>query len=72
MSNIIDACNSYSLDVKLSGKRPLSSKNPDFEILLTNFVEWCSEWSKSVEIKTHVSCFKGFVITVKAILAVYK
>lgn len=72
MNNIIDACNSYSLNIKFGGKRPLSSKNPDLEILLTNFVEWCLGWSKSVETKTQVPCFKGFVITVKAILAVYK
>jgi len=39
MNNIIDTCNSYSLNMKFGGKRPLSSKNSDIEILLTEFVE---------------------------------
>lgn len=41
MNNIIDACNSYSSNMKFGGKRPLSSKNSDIKILLTEFVEWC-------------------------------
>lgn len=72
MNDIIDACNSYSLKIKFGGKRSLSPKNSDIEILLTEFVEWCLKWSKSAETITKVPCFKGFVITVKAILATYK
>lgn len=72
MNNIIDACNSYSLNVKFGGKRPLSSKNSDLENLLIKFVEWCSRWSKSAETIIQVPCFKGFVITIRAILAIYK
>jgi len=45
MNKIIDACNSYSLKIQFGGKRLLSSKNPDIEILLRNFVGWCSRWS---------------------------
>jgi len=29
MNNVIDACNSYSINVTFGGKRPLSRKNPD-------------------------------------------
>lgn len=50
MNTIIDACNSYSLNITYGGKRPLSSKNPDIEILLTDFVEWCSKWSIAEQI----------------------
>jgi len=32
MNNVIDACNSYSYNMKFSGKRLLSNKNPDIEI----------------------------------------
>lgn len=35
-------------------------------------MEWCSRWSKSAETIIQVPCFKGFVITIKAILATYK
>lgn len=43
MNNIIDACNSYSLKVTFGGKRPLSRKNPDIEILLTDFLQCCAK-----------------------------
>lgn len=71
LNDVIDACNSYSLKVTFGGKRPLSKKNPDIETLLINFVQWCSHWSKSSQGKSQIPCFKGFVITVKAILATY-
>ncbi|XP_025162489.1 uncharacterized protein LOC112590389 [Harpegnathos saltator] len=71
MNNVIDACNSY-IKVKFGGKRPLSQKNPDIEILLTNFVQWCSGWSKFPNKVFQVPCFKGFVITTQAILTLYK
>lgn len=48
MNKVIDACNSYSLNT-FSGKRLLSSKNPDIEVLLTEFIECCSRWSTSAE-----------------------
>lgn len=72
LNNVIDACNSYSLNISFGGKRPLSSKNPDIENLLTDFIEWCSRWSKSSENIKQVPCFRGFVIIVKAILATFK
>lgn len=72
MNSVIDACNSYSLKIKFGGKRPLSKKNPDIEDLLSNFVQWCSEWSKYPDKIYQVPCFKGFVITIQAILAFYK
>lgn len=72
MNTVIDACNAYSFKVTFGGKRLLSAKNPDIEDLLTNFVQWCSKWSKSsTEIK-QVPCFKGFALTVRAILYTYK
>jgi len=71
INNVIDACNSYSVKVTYGGKRPLSPKNPDLKILLTNFTEWCSKWSKSAQEVTQVPCFKGFVLTTRAILATY-
>jgi len=72
MNNVIDACNSYSLKVKFGGKRPLSLQNSDLIVLLTDFIEWCVRWSKSAENITQVPCFKGFVITLRAILNTYK
>jgi len=72
INNVIDACNSYSVKVTYGGKRPLSSKNPDLKVLLTNFTEWCSKWSKSTQEVTQVPCFKGFVLTTRAILATYE
>lgn len=72
MNNIIDACNSYSLKITCGGKRPLSTRNPDIEEMLTNFVEWSSRWSKSSEKLIQIPCFKGFVLTIRAILATYK
>jgi len=54
MNNVIDACNVYSLNVTFGEKRPLSSKNPDLNILLTDFIEWCSKWSKSAEKVTRI------------------
>lgn len=71
MNNIIDACNSYSLKVTFGGKRPLSRKNPDIEILLTDFLQCCAKWSKSPDFLIQVPCFKGFVITIKSILQMY-
>lgn len=71
MNNIIDACNSYSLKVTFGGKWPLSRKNPDIEILLTDFLQCCAKWSKSPDFLIQVPCFKGFVITIKSILHVY-
>jgi len=72
MNNVIDACNSYSLNVTFGGKRPLSKKNPDIEDLLSNFMQWCSGWTKFPNRIHQVPCFKGFVITTQAILALYK
>lgn len=72
MNNVIDACNSYSLNIKFGGKRPLSRKNPDIEDLLSNFVQWCSGWSKLPNKISQVPCFKGFVITIQTIVALYK
>lgn len=72
MNNVIDACNSYSLNVTFGGKRPLSKKNPDIEDLLSNFVQWCSGWSKFPNKIYQIPCFKGFVITTQVILALYK
>ena len=72
LNNVIDACNAYSLKISFGGKRSLSSKNPDIQDLLTDFVKWCSKWSKSAESISQVPCFKGLVITIKAILATYK
>lgn len=72
MNNVIDACNSYSLNVKFGGKRPLSRKNPDIENLLTNFVQWSLGWSKFSDRIYQVPCFKDFAITTQAILALYK
>lgn len=71
MNNIIDACNSYSLKITFGGKRPLSRKNPDIEILLTDFLQYCAKWSKSPDFLIQVPCFKGFVITIKSILHMY-
>jgi len=72
LNNIIDACNAYSLNITFGGKRPLSSKNPDIENLLIDFIEWCSRWSKSAENVVQIPCFKDLVITIRAILATYK
>jgi len=72
MNNVIDACNAYSANVTFGGKRLLSSRNPDLNVLLTDFVEWCSRWSKSAEKIIQVPCLKGFVLTVRALLATYK
>lgn len=72
LNKVIDACNSYSLNITYGGKRPLSSKNPDIEILLTNFVEWCSKWSTSPDRLLTIPCLKGFSLTVQAILGLYK
>ena len=72
MNNIIDACNSYSIKMRFGGKRPLSSKNPDLIALLTDFTEWCSRWSKSPNNVTQMPCFRGLVLTVRAILATYE
>ncbi|KAL6423073.1 hypothetical protein ACFW04_010507 [Cataglyphis niger] len=72
MNNVIDACNSYSLNVIFGGKRPLSRKNPDIEDLLSNFVQWSSGWSKFPDKIYQVPCFKGFIITTQAILTLYK
>ncbi|XP_024868282.1 uncharacterized protein LOC112452354 [Temnothorax curvispinosus] len=72
MNSIMDACNSYSHNVTFGGKRPLSQKNPDIIMLLTDFVQWSSEWSKNPNKITKVPCFKGFVITVQAILNLYQ
>jgi hypothetical protein len=72
MNNIIDACNAYSLNITFGGKRPLSSKNPDIEDLLTDSIKWCSRWSKSADSLVQIPCFKGFVLTIRAILATYK
>jgi len=68
LNKIIDACNAYSINISVGGKRPLSSKNPDIENLLIDFVEWCSRWSKLEKSISQVPCFKGFVMTVRAIL----
>ena len=72
MNNVIDACNAYSLNIKFGGKRPLSSNNSDLIILLTDFIEWCSRWSKSAITITQVPCFKGLSLTIRAILATYE
>lgn len=72
MNNVIDACNSYSLNVTFGGKRPLSRKNPVIEDLLSNFEQWSSGWSKFPNRINQVSCFKGFLITTQAILILYK
>lgn len=72
MNKIIDACNSYSLNIKFGGKRLLSSKNPDIKDLLTDFVRWCSIWSTSSERISKIPCLKGFSLTVQAILKTYK
>jgi len=50
----------------------LSSKNPDLNILLTDFIEWCSKWSKSAEKVIQIPCFKGFILTIRAILMTYE
>lgn len=71
LNNVIDACNSYSYNVKFGGKRLLSPKNPDIENLLTNFVEWCSKWSTSPGKITKIPCLRSFSITVQAILQTY-
>jgi len=71
LNNVIDACNSYSLNVSFGGKRPLSTKNADIENLLIDFVQWCSKWSKSAQNINQIPCFRGFIVT-KAILATYK
>lgn len=42
------------------------------ENLLIDFAKWCSKWSKSAESISQVSCFKGFALTVKTILATFK
>lgn len=72
MNNVIDACNAYSLKVTFGGKRPLSPKNHDLISLLTDFVEWCSRWSQSAEKVSQIPRFKGFVTTIRAILATYE
>ncbi|KMQ91814.1 transposable element p transposase [Lasius niger] len=72
LNKVIDACNSYSLNITFGGKRPLSFKNPDIEILLTDFVEWCSRWSVSPNRLSKIPCLKGFSLTVQAILGIYK
>lgn len=72
MNKIIDVCNSYSLKITFSGKRSLSSKNPDIEILLKNFAEWCSRWSLSPDKISKIPCLKGFPLTIHAILETYK
>jgi len=72
MNKIIDACNSYSLKIQFGGKRLLSSKNPDIEILLRNFVGWCSRWSLSPDRISQIPCLKGFILTIQAILETYK
>lgn len=71
MNKIIDACNSYSLNIKFDGKRTLSSKNPDIEILLKNFVD-CLRWSLSSDGISKLPCLKGFILTIPAILETYK
>jgi len=71
LNNVIDACNSYSYNVKFGGKKLLSSENPDIENLLGNFVKWCSRWSTSPEKILKIPCLKGFTITVQAILGTY-
>lgn len=72
MNKIIDACNTYSLNIKFGGKRPLSSKNEDIEMLLKHFVEWCSRWSVSSDKISKIPCLKGFTLTITAILETYK
>lgn len=39
MNKVIDACNSYSYNIKIGGKRLLSDKNGDIENLLREFVK---------------------------------
>jgi hypothetical protein len=72
LNKVIDACNSYSLNITYGEKRPLSSKNPDIEMLLTDFVKWCSRWSVSPDRLSIIPCLKGFSLTVQAILGLYK
>lgn len=72
LNKVIDACNSYSLNMTHGGKRPLSFKNPDIEIVLRDFVEWCSKWSLSSNKITKIPCLKGFSLTVQAILEVFE
>ncbi|KMQ84980.1 transposable element p transposase, partial [Lasius niger] len=38
----------------------------------TDFVEWCSKWSISPNRLSKILCLKGFSLTVKAILGIYK
>lgn len=72
MNSVIDACNSYSINVTFGGKRPLSKKNPDIEDLLSNFIQWCTGWSKTPDKMSQIPCFKGFTITIQGILSLYK
>lgn len=71
MNNVIDACNSYSFNMKFGGKRLLSNNNPDIENLLTDCVKWCSRWSTSPEKVLQIPCLKGFCLTINAILGTY-
>jgi len=50
----------------------LSSKNSDIDILLRNFVEWCLRLSLSPDKISQISCLKGFILTIQAILETYK
>lgn len=72
LNKVIDACNSYSLNITHGGKRPLSDKNPDIKILLTKFLDCCSTWSTSSKRVSKISCMKGFHLTIQAMLEIYE
>jgi len=58
-NNIIDACNSYSYNMKFGGKWLLPNKNPDIENLLTDFVMY-SRWSTLPVRILKIPCLRGF------------
>jgi hypothetical protein len=70
MNKVIDACNSYSYNMKF-GKRLVSDKNPNIVNLLREFVTWCLGWLTSPEKILKILCLKGFIVTIQALLGTY-
>lgn len=71
LNDVIDAHNAYRLIFANPMRRPLAPRNPAIEKTLVDFADWVSNWSTSPDKVKRPPCFRGLVITARAIVKTY-
>ena len=68
---MLDGANEYKLIFHNPAKRPLSSRNPQIEKTLRNFVGWATNSITNPKSKSKVPFLKALPFTVNAIICAY-